>query len=140
MTQTRIINSVDLTTGGFIGLANDWADTKGILVGSDPTFQILSTGSSITIDGSEGSNYYLILDDNAVLTNPVNMKIGQKGIIVIKQDSVGSRTISYGSYWKFPGGSAIGGVLSTNSEATDVISYNVIDSVTIITNLVKDYK
>lgn len=140
MTQTRIINSVDLTTGGFIDLANDWADTKGVSIGSDPVFQILSDAASIVINGDNSSNYHLTLEGNRTLANPTNMRIGQKGIILVKQDAIGNRTLAYGSYWKFPGGASVGGVLSINPDAVDVIAYHVIDAVTIISNLLKDYK
>jgi len=39
----------------------------------------------------------------------------------VTQDGTGSRTLAYGSYWKFPGGSAP--TLTTSASAVDVIGY-----------------
>lgn len=102
--------------------------------------QDLVDGASITIDGNAGVNFKVTLGGNRTLANPTNMKTGQSGIIIVTQDGTGSRTLAYGSNWRFPGGAAVGGVLSTAAGAIDVISYYVRSDGTILANIGKDYK
>lgn len=102
--------------------------------------QDLVDGTTITIDGNAGFNFRVTLGGSRTLANPVNMKTGQSGIIVIAQDATGSRTLTYGSNWRFPGGAAVSGVLSTAANAVDVISYYVRSDGSILANLAKDYK
>jgi len=96
----------------------------------------LTSGATITPDGNTGFNFSLTLGTNATLANPSNFKVGQSGIIAITQDATGSRTLAYGSNWKFPGGSP---VLSTAASAVDVLSYYVAASGVILCNLSKAY-
>lgn len=102
--------------------------------------QVLTDGATITIDGNTGFNFRVTLGGSRTLANPTNMKAGQSGIIVVTQDATGSRTLSYGSNWRFPGGAAVGGVLSTAANAVDVITYYVRSDGTILANIGKDYK
>lgn len=95
----------------------------------------LTSGTTITPDGNNGFNFTLTLAHNATLANPSNFKSGQSGIIVITQDGTGSRTMAYGSNWKFPGGSP---VLSTAAGAVDLLAYAVVGS-TIYATLTKAY-
>jgi hypothetical protein len=58
----------------------------------------------------------------ATMSNPVNMKIGQKGVMYIYQDGTGGRTITtWGSAYLFPGG--VKPVLSTAGGAIDMLSF-----------------
>lgn len=100
----------------------------------------LVDGANIAIDGNTGVNFKVTLGGNRTLDNPTNMKTGQSGIIIVTQDATGSRTLAYGSNWRFPGGAASGGVLSTTANAIDVISYYVRSDGTILANIGKDYK
>lgn len=100
----------------------------------------LVDGANIAIDGNTGVNFKVTLGGNRTLDNPTNMKTGQSGIIIVSQDATGGRTLAYGSNWRFPGGAASGGVLSTTANAVDVISYYVRSDGTILANMGKDYK
>jgi len=102
--------------------------------------QTLTDGATINIDGNTGFNFKVTLGGNRTLANPTNMKTGQSGIIIVTQDGTGSRTLAFGSNWKFPGGVAAGGVLSTTASAVDVISYYVRSDGTIMATLSKDFK
>lgn len=102
--------------------------------------QDLVDGATITIDGNAGFNFRVTLAGNRTLANPTNMKTGQSGVIIVTQDATGGRTLTYGSNWRFPGGAASGGVLSTAANAVDVISYYVRSDGTILANIGKDYK
>lgn len=89
----------------------------------------LTSSASITPDGNNGFNFSLTLAHSGSLNNPSNFKTGQSGLIVITQDGTGSRTLSYGSQWKFPGGAP---VLSTSAGAVDVLSYYVFSTGSLI--------
>lgn len=96
----------------------------------------VASGTTITLDGNTGLNFKTTLAHNATLANPSNMKVGQSGIYTITQDGTGSRTLAYGSDWKFPGGAP---VLSTAAGAVDALSYFVNASGQILSNLTKAY-
>ena len=94
------------------------------------TITTLTDGATVTPDFAVTNNYKIELGGNRTLANPTNLTAGQSGVIVINQDSTGSRTLAFGSYWKFAGGTAP--TLTTTASASDVIVYFV-DSATRIT-------
>lgn len=98
--------------------------------GQRGTVSALTSASTITPDFNNANNFSVTLDTNATLANPSNLTAGQSGVITITQDSTGSRTLAYGSYWKFVGGTAP--TLSTAASAVDELVYYV-DSSTRIT-------
>ena len=98
----------------------------------------LTDGATITPDFSLGNNYSVTLGGSRTLANPTNLTAGQSGVIVITQDATGSRTLAYGSYWKFPGGTAP--TLTTTASAVDVLAYYVESSTRITARLVSDVK
>lgn len=82
--------------------------------------QALTDGATITPDFGAGFNFHVTLGGNRTLANPTNIKAGQAGRIRIVQDGTGSRTLAYGSAWKFPGGAP---TLTTTAAAIDVIAF-----------------
>lgn len=94
----------------------------------------LTDGATITPNGNNGFNFHVTLGDNRTLANPSNFKNGQSGRIRVTQDGTGSRTLSYGTAWDFPGGAP---TLSTTASAVDVISYYVHSSTQIECSLMK---
>lgn len=96
---------------------------KKVLDAAVPT--ALTDGATVTPDFNTGFNFEWTIGGNRTLANPTNTKSGQSGTIKIVQDATGSRTISYGNNWRFPGGSATAGVLSTAASAIDLIAYTV---------------
>jgi hypothetical protein len=94
------------------------------------TITTLTDAATVTPDFAVTNNYKIELGGNRTLANPTNLAAGQSGVIVISQDSTGSRTLAFGSYWKFAGGTAP--TLTTTASASDVIVYFV-DSTTRIT-------
>lgn len=87
--------------------------------------QTLTDAATVTPDFGAGFNFEWTIGGNRTLANPTNAKAGQSGTIRVTQDATGSRVISYGNNWCFPGGSATGGVLSTAANAIDIIAYTV---------------
>jgi hypothetical protein len=102
------------------------------------TIVSLTDGATITPDFSLGNNYSVTLGGNRTLANPTNLTAGQSGIIVITQDGTGSRTLAYGSYFKFAGGTAP--TLTTTAAAVDVLAYYVESSTRITAKLIADVK
>lgn len=102
------------------------------------TITALTDGSSITPDFAAANNYSVTLGGNRTLANPTNITAGQSGVIVITQDGTGSRTLAYGSYFKFAGGTAP--TLTTTAAAVDVLAYYVESSTRITAKLIADVK
>jgi hypothetical protein len=89
----------------------------------------LTDGATITPDFAAANNYSVTLGGNRTLANPTNLVAGQSGSIFITQDGTGSRTLAYGSYYDFAGGTAP--TLSTAANAVDRIDYIVRSSTSI---------
>lgn len=98
----------------------------------------LTDGSTITPDFAVANNFSLTIGGNRTLANPSNLTAGQSGVIVITQDGTGSRTLAYGSYWKFANGTAPS--LTTTASAVDVLAYYVESSTRITARLIGDVK
>ena len=86
----------------------------------------LTSAATITPDFDDNVNFQVTLGTNATLANPSNLTVGQSGVIHVIQDGTGSRTLSFGSYFKFPGGTAP--TLSTAAGSTDAIAYSVLST------------
>ena len=98
----------------------------------------LTDGATITADFAAANNFSVTLGGNRTLANPTNQTAGQSGAITITQDGTGSRTLAYGSNWKFSQGSAP--VLTTTANAVDVLVYFCESSSRITARLVSDVR
>lgn len=98
----------------------------------------LTDGTTITPDFAAGNNFSVTLGGNRTLANPTNLTAGQSGVIVITQDGTGSRTLAYGSNWKFPGGTVP--TLTTAASAVDVVAYYCESATRITAQLIPDVK
>lgn len=81
----------------------------------------LTDAASIATDLALSNNFSVTLAGNRTLANPTNIVAGQSGSLFITQDGTGSRTLAYGSYFKFVGGTAP--VLSTAASSKDRLDY-----------------
>ena len=97
----------------------------------------LTSATSITPDFAANQNFTVTLAHNAALENPSNPVAGQTGSIFVVQDGTGSRTMSYGTYWDFIGGTAP--TLSTAAAAIDRIDYIIQDATNIQAILSAEY-
>ena len=93
------------------------------------TITTLTDGATVTPDFATSNNYTLTLGGNRTIANPTNLTAGQSGSIFLVQDGTGSRTVSWGSYWDFAGGTAP--TLTTTANAVDRIDYVVRSSTSI---------
>ena len=89
----------------------------------------LTDGANISINLADSNNFTVTLAGNRTLDNPSNCVAGQSGSIFIVQDGTGSRTLAYGSYYDFAGGTAP--TLSTAASSVDRIDYIVRSSTSI---------
>jgi len=98
---------------------------------------VLTDGATVTPDFNDSNHFSLTIGGNRTLANPTNLTAGQSGCIWITQDGTGSRTLAFGSYWDFSGGTAP--TLTTAANSTDCLVYAVQSSTritaTLITNL-----
>jgi len=98
----------------------------------------LTDAATITPDFAAANNYSLTIGGNRTLANPSNQTAGQSGAIVITQDGTGSRTLAYGSNYKFAGGTVP--VLTTTASAVDVLVYYVESASRITAAMLNDVK
>ena len=94
------------------------------------TFQLLDA-AVITPDFTQANNFAMTIGGNRTLANPNLPTVGQSGIIYDSQDATGGRSLVFGSYWKFPGGSVP--TLTASANATDALVFTVrtITSITV---------
>jgi len=79
------------------------------------------TSGVILLDFGAGNNFDITLGGSSTLNTPTTPSGGQTGSITIRQDSVGSRLLSYSGGWQFTGGTAP--TLTTTASGVDVLSY-----------------
>ena len=91
---------------------------------------------TVTLNFANNNYFDITLANNIVLANPTGISNTQGGSIFLNQDSTGSRTVTFGSYWRFPGGSAPS--LSTSGNAQDRLDYVVRASNNIHTSVTLD--
>jgi len=97
----------------------------------------LTDAATITPDFGANQNFTVTLGDNRTLANPTNIVVGQTGSIFLVQDGTGSRTLSFGTYYDFAGGTAP--TLSTTAAAVDRIDYIVRTATSIHCVFTADY-
>ena len=141
VTGTAIANTGVLSVNGNAGAISNVAVTNAVqsfTVAQRGTVTALTDGATITPDFAAANNFSVTLGGNRTLANPTNLTAGQSGTIVITQDGTGSRTLAYGSYFKFAGGTAP--TLTTTAAAVDVIAYYVESSTRITARILNDVK
>ena len=119
---TGILSATDVICSG-VGIDVDTLLGKDLRIAKSAVADIVSLtdAASIAIDFNAGQNFAVQLTDNRTLENATNCVPGQTGSIFVIQDGTGSRTLSFGANYKFPGGTAP--TLSTGASACDRIDY-----------------
>ena len=97
----------------------------------------LSDGANISLNLALSNNFSVTLAGNRTLDNPTNIVVGQSGLIAVTQDGTGTRTLAYGTYYKFVGGADP--VLTTTAAAVDTLSYYVKSSTEILVSATLDW-
>jgi hypothetical protein len=119
---TGILSATDVICSG-VGVDVDALLGKDVRIAKAAVADIvsLSDGANISVDFNAGQNFAVQLAGNRTIDNPTNCVPGQTGSIFVIQDGTGGRTLSYGTNYKFPGGTAP--TLSTGASACDRIDY-----------------
>lgn len=107
---------------------------SGMISGAITT---LTDAATITPDFGPANNFTVTLGGSRTLANPTNLVAGQSGSIFLVQDGTGGRTLAFGSYWDFAGGTAP--TLSTAVNAIDRLDYVVRSSTSIHTVFTANY-
>lgn len=128
-----------LTQIASVVLANiaQTATAQTFTAGQRGEITALTDGATITPDFADSNNFSVTLGGNRTMANPSNLVAGQSGSIFITQDGTGSRTLAWGSYWDFAGGTAP--TLTTTAAAVDRVDYIVRSSTSIHAVFTGDY-
>lgn len=119
-----------------VGILSDDQIWTGAQRGAYTT--LTSSSGSIAVDMNAGNYFSHTLTENTTLANPSNIVAGQSGIFKFTQHASSPKTIDFGSYWIFEGGTEP--ELSTTVSAVDVLVYEVLSTTSILATLLKDVK
>lgn len=139
VTAAKLASGAALSNLGFTPQVADAATAKTNVTQAFTKAQsgavvALTYAATITPDFSTGNNFSTTLTGNATLANPTNLVAGQAGVITVTQDATGSRTMAFGSYWKFANG--VAPTLTTTASAVDDIAYYVESSTRIVAKVI----
>lgn len=116
-----ILNSSQSITLKVNYTANGMIITSGANSGTITYTPIaLTDGATISTNAALGNIFTVTLAGNRTLANPTGLISNQPVVYHITQDGSGSRLLSFGSNFKFPGGVAV--ILSTAPGAKDTIT------------------
>lgn len=101
-----------------------WADlmqtrSGGVRGGS---YLQLADEASVIWDVEQKPAAFVVLGGNRAVADPVNMTPGLTYKLTVIQDASGSRTLTWGGSYKFPGGTPP--TLSTAGNAVDELTFN----------------
>jgi hypothetical protein len=102
-------NAVSATSYSGTGIATAsqyWGSVIGKVVTTDTlnlsgAYVPLTDGPTIAWDMTGGINFSVTLGGNRTLANPTGMIVGRSGLLQVNMDSVGGRTLSFGSQYFF---------------------------------------
>lgn len=113
-------NSITTTTSnGSVAIAAN--GTGGVSLNAHMMYKArvqLTDAANIATNAASGNMFYVTLTDNRVLDNPTNLVAGGWYGWEIIQDGTGSRTLTYGTAFKFRGGAP---TLTATAAAKDVL-------------------
>lgn len=129
MALTKVIGGL---VDGLFNAVNTWTAAQRCSIAT------LTDGATITPNFAVANDFAVTLGGNRTIANPSNMAAGQKGVIVVRQDATGSRTVAWGSYFKWSGG--VAPTLSSAANAVDRIQYHVVSATEIHCVWIGDFK
>jgi len=147
LAQQSDLNALATTVAGKVATADEAtaaqinSNTAGKWLSTDQAWaaagvsNLATVAGTVTLDFNTSSNFDLTLTAAVTLANPTNAKIGQSGFVIIRQDATGSRTLAFGSVWRFSGGTVPG--INTGASSATVLFYQVITATSIVASVVK---
>ena len=122
--MVKLVKSI--YTGSDVTSLGELSATDSIDQGIAGAITALTDAATITPDLNASNNFSVSLGGNRTLANPSNITAGQSGSIFITQDGTGSRTLAFGTNFKFVAGTAP--TLSTAASSIDRIDYVVAEA------------
>jgi hypothetical protein len=114
------------------GLSSKYNVTGGPITGTvTAQSQTIGTSSYINSSGTcilnlgANNNFEVVLTNNSLFAVPVSASGGQTGTIILRQDSVGSRLLTYSGAWSFPSNTAP--TLTTTASGVDLLAFYVVN-------------
>ena len=128
------------STAAVLGINTSGLNNTKLYLSGNAAAEIvtLADGANITPDFTTANNFEVTLAGNRTLNNPTGVTTGQSGVIFVKQDSSGSRTLGVQTHWQFAGGTAP--TFTTTANAVDVIGYVVYGPYNIACTTTSDVK
>lgn len=121
LTQSdRIVEQDGFMSVAFKRFADLLLDRTGGVKGG--SYLPLTEAASIIWDVDNKPAAFLLLTGNRAMANPINMTPGRLYRVTVIQDATGGRTLTWGSAFKFPGGTAP--TLSAPGNAVDELSFS----------------
>ena len=119
------------TTGTeWVCIASSTSTATWVTTTQLPSVHSLTDGATISWNAAAGAVATVTLGGNRTLANPTGLVAGGVYILRVVQDASGSRTLAYGSNFKWPSG--IAPVLSTPPAAVDVLTFVSFDGSTLL--------
>lgn len=122
------LDCASLLTGGNVQTGNAQIEGNAEVTGNLTCYsqvinstQVLTDAANVYWDLNSGVVATVALGGNRTLDNPINLANSATYILFVKQDSVGGRTLAFGSRFKWPGGTAP--TLTTTANAIDMITF-----------------
>lgn len=145
-TSTQTVTVDNLLSNSSIGSSVQAYDVDTAKTDTVQTFTAAQRGAYVTltdaatvdINLSLGNNFQVTLGGNRTIGAPTNIVAGQSGVIRLVQDGTGSRTASWNSVFKFPGGTAP--TLTTAANSVDLVAYHVESATRIAARFIGDVK
>ena len=127
-------------TASKLGINTDSLNNTMLYLSGNAAAEIvtLTDGANIIPDFGSSNNFIVTLGGNRTLNNPTGVTTGQSGVIFVKQDGTGSRTLGIHSHYHFAGGTAP--TFTTTANAVDVIGYVAYGATTIACTTTLDVK
>jgi hypothetical protein len=127
-------NQLALVVGGVAAISMAASGRVTVPASSVGTPTALTDSTTVTPDFSSSNNFSWTMGGNRTLANPTNLVAGQSGCIVIT--TTAQRTVNYGTYWKFSGGTKA----TTIPIGTSVLTYYVVSTTVIAASLLEDVR
>ena len=99
--------------------------------------ETISSTTSWTPNWDNGNVQTMELTGTTTINNPSNIEVGATYIIILKQDGEGTHTVSWGSQYKFPAGTAP--TITTTANKADVITLIAYSSTVLMCTSVQDF-
>jgi hypothetical protein len=104
-------------------LATETTNGQVVTGGVRGAITTLTDAATIAIDMDDNNNFKVVITANRTLGNPTNVVEGQTGFIEVHQDSSGGHELSYGSNYRFVGGTTP--TVTSTASAVSVLAYAV---------------